>query len=215
MATVGATRVRFAVVITAAWLMMLLLLAAPALAQAQAPAGVNPMLPTIPSREARQTDGDWGLKKEQAALPTFIESIKGNDAAIEVAVGEGRLLTTKHPVNANGGSRFIAVGDPSIVDFEVLPNPQMIRLIGRRPGVTDLSITTADDQTYSFEIRVVYSLDLLRAQLRQLYPDADMKLAQIGANIVVEGQARSTAQVSNIVQTIQGYIDVLHGAPGS
>lgn len=165
-------------------------------------------LPMVPSRDARGTDGDWDAKVDKpVALPTFIETLKGNDAAIEVAVGQGRLLTTKHPVQTGNGARFIAVGDPSIVDFEVLPNPQMIRIIGRQPGVTDLSITTADNQTYSFEIHVVYNLDLLRAQLRQIFPDADVRLAQIGANVVVEGEARSTDQVSHILQTIQAHID--------
>jgi pilus assembly protein CpaC len=175
--------------------------------------GMN--LPSVPTRDPRSLDGDWAPKNDQPPLPTFIETLKGNDAAIEVGVGQGRLLTTKHPVQSGAGTRFIAVGDPSIVDFEVLPNPQMVRIIGKRPGVTDLSVTTADNQTYSFEIHVVYGLDLLRAQLKQMFPDADVRLAQIGANIVVEGQARSPGQVSTIIQTVQAHIDAQPGLKGS
>jgi pilus assembly protein CpaC len=181
-----------------------------AIAQAELPPPSQPArgmtLPPVPTRDPRSMEGDWAPKNDQPPLPTFIETLKGNDAAIEVGVGQGRLLTTKHPVQSGAGTRFIAVGDPSIVDFQVLPNPQMVRIIGKRPGVTDLSVTTADNQTYSFEIHVVYGLDLLRAQLKQMFPDADVRLAQIGANIVVEGQARSPAQVSNIIQTIQAHI---------
>jgi pilus assembly protein CpaC len=172
-------------------------------------------VPAVPTRDARDTSGNWDARQEKNALPTFIETLKGNDAAIQVTLGQGRLLTTKHPVQTGNGTRFIAVGDPSIVDFEVLPNPQMIRLIGRQAGVTDLSITTADNQTYSFEIHVVYDLELLRAQLRQLFPDADLKLAQIGANIVVEGEARSIVQVSNIVQAIQAHMEATKTGRGS
>jgi pilus assembly protein CpaC len=186
-----------------------------ALGQVELPAPTQParsaVLPSVPTRDPRSMEGDWAPKNDQPALPTFIETLKGNDAAIEVGVGQGRLLTTKHPVQSGAGTRFIAVGDPSIVDFEVLPNPQMVRLIGKRPGVTDLSVTTADNQTYSFEIHVVYGLELLRAQLKQMFPDADIRLAQIGANIVVEGQARSPAQASNIIQTIQAHIDAQPG----
>jgi pilus assembly protein CpaC len=172
-------------------------------------------LPMVPSRDARDTDGEWAPEREKNSLPTFIETLKGNDAAIEVALGQGRLLTTKHPVQTSNGTRFIAVGDPNIVDFEVLPNPQMIRIIGKQPGTTDLSITTADNQTYSFEIHVVYNLDLLRAQIRALYPDADVHLAQIGKNIVAEGEARSIDQVANIVRVLQAHIDSTKGGQGS
>jgi pilus assembly protein CpaC len=171
-------------------------------------------LPVVPSRDPRPAGEEWQSGSDKSAMPSFIESLKGNDAAIEVAVGQGRLLTTKHPVQTGNGTRFIAVGNPSIVDFEVLPNPQMIRIIGRQPGVTDLTITTADNQTYSFEIRVVFDLELLRAQLRQLFPDTDVRLAQIGANIVVEGEARSIDQVTNIVRIVQSHIDTTKGIHG-
>jgi len=46
----------------------------------------------------------------------------------------------------------------------------MIRLIGRRVGVTDLSIVAADGQTYSYEVHVVFDLEMLRAHLRQVFP---------------------------------------------
>jgi pilus assembly protein CpaC len=168
-------------------------------------------LPVVPTRDSRSVDGEWESGRDKTALPTFIESLKGNDAAIEVAVGQGRLLTTKNPVQTSNGARFIAVGDPSIVDFEVLPNPQLIRIIGKQAGVTDLSITTTDNQTYSFEIHVVYYLELLRAQLRQLFPDTDVRLAQIGANIIAEGEVRTIDQVSHIVQLLQAHIDTASG----
>ena len=107
-----------------------------ALAQFELPSPAAPargaVLPSVPTRDPRSMEGDWAPKTDQTAMPTFIETLKGNDAAIEVGVGQGRLLTTRHPVQSGVGTRFIAVGDPSIVDFEVLPNPQMVRIVGKR-----------------------------------------------------------------------------------
>ena len=99
----------------------------------------------------------------------------------------------------------IAIGDPSILEFEVLPNPHMIRLLGRRPGTTDLSITTVDGQTYSFEVHVAMDLELLRARLRQTFPDAILQVNTLRDHLVVEGEARSTAQVAEILQMIAAY----------
>jgi pilus assembly protein CpaC len=139
-------------------------------------------------------------------VASFIDSLRGNDAAIEVIVGQGRLLTLKSDIATKDRSAVVAVGDPTILEFDVLPNPRMLRLIGLRAGVTDLSITTADNQAYSFEVRVVYDLDLLRAQLRQAFPDVSLQLGQVRDHVVVEGEARSSVQVAQILQTIEVYL---------
>jgi pilus assembly protein CpaC len=92
------------------------------------------------------------------------------------------------------------------MEFEVLPNPRMIRVIGKRIGVSDLSMVTSDGQTISYEVHVVYDLDLLRAQLRQVFPDASLQLGQIREHVVVEGEARSTEQACRIVKTVENYL---------
>lgn len=140
-------------------------------------------------------------------MASFIDTLKANDAAFEVILGQGRLLTTKVDIATGEGTAVIAVGDPTVIDFQVLPNPRMIRVIGRRAGVTDLSITTADGEVYGFEVHVVYDLPLLRAQLKQVFPDAHLRLAQIREHLVVEGQARSPAQVSQILQATESYLE--------
>jgi pilus assembly protein CpaC len=188
--------------------------------------GIQPVLPVVPEQEPRpaessQDGGGWNTartKQDEAAVSTFIESVKGNDAALQVVVGQGRVLTTREPIATGQGTALIAVGDPTILDFEVMPNPRMVRLIGKRAGVTDLSITTSDSQVYNFEVHVGYDLELLRAQLMQVFPDALIRLGQIREHIVVEGQARSPAQVSRILQTIEAYlisVQVSHKVSGA
>ncbi|MCH8839179.1 MAG: pilus assembly protein N-terminal domain-containing protein [Planctomycetes bacterium] len=151
-------------------------------------------------------------------MAAFLDTLKGNDVAIQIVVGQGRMLTTRGPIATEAGDAMIAVGDPTILDFDVLPNPRMIRLLGKRAGVTDLSITTSENQVYNFEVHVGYDLELLRAQLRQVFPDAQIRFGQIREHLVVEGQARSPAQVTQILQSIEAYlasVQVPHAVGGS
>ncbi|MDB5350330.1 MAG: pulD [Planctomycetota bacterium] len=139
-------------------------------------------------------------------VPSFIESLGATSATIEVKIGQGRFLTLKEDLAAAGPRLpFIAVGDPTVVDF-YKAGPRQIRLIGKHLGTTDLSITTGSGKTYEFEVQVVADLDVLRGQLRAMFPDAGLKLAQLREKIVVEGQARDAAQVSRIVDAIESYV---------
>src|SRR5207302_1411622 len=76
-----------------------------------------------------------------------------------------------------------------------------------RIGITDLSVTTAAGRTYNFEVRVVMDLHILHAELRCLFPDARIKLSQLRDQLVVEGEARDTAQVDRIRRAIQNYLE--------
>jgi pilus assembly protein CpaC len=141
------------------------------------------------------------------SVASFVDGLTSNDAAFEVLVGEGRILATKEPLTApNKPPALVAVGDPTVIDFNVV-NPRQIRVSGLRMGVTDLSITTSDEKTYTFEVRVVADLNALRAQLHCLYPDAALKVSQVRDNLVVEGQARDSMQVARILDTIQAYLN--------
>ncbi len=143
------------------------------------------------------------------AASSFIDTLSQNDAMIEVVLGQGRLLVLKEdlvPGEADARESdvqpLIIVGNPEITDFEVL-GPRHIRLTGKRIGVTDLVVATRDQKTYSYQVSVVYELDLLQARIRQLFPDAHVRVAQMGRNLVVEGQARDTAQIRQILELVE------------
>ncbi|MCY2986398.1 MAG: pilus assembly protein N-terminal domain-containing protein [Planctomycetota bacterium] len=170
-------------------------------------------LPTVPVHEPRPGEGagpdqQWQTRREPGQAPTasLIESLRGNDAILEIVLGQGRLLTLKADLVGGRGRPVIAVGDPSVFEFDVLPNPRLLRLTGLRPGITDLSITTGDNQTYSFEVHVVYDLALLRTHLRQLFPDTQLRLSQMNEHLLVEGEARSIRQIDQILKTIEAYM---------
>ncbi|MEY4177683.1 MAG: Type secretion system protein precursor [Planctomycetota bacterium] len=176
----------------------------------------TPVLPTMNPRPGSgpTPDEQWSRVRpmtDNDSMGGFASPLQGTDATLELILGQGRLLTLKRPVFRGPRDAMIAIGDPSIVDFELLPNPQLMRLIARRAGVTDLTITGADGKTFSFEVRVVYDLPLLEAHLRQLFPDAMVKLSQIREHLVVEGQARSPQQVGQIIEVLDAFLGSMTG----
>jgi pilus assembly protein CpaC len=146
------------------------------------------------------------------SVRSFIEGFKQeNDAAFEVVVGQGRILTIREDITVGRNQPLIAVGDPTTIAFAVL-NPRQLRITGLRIGVTDLSITTATGRTFSFEVRVIRDLTPLTVRLREVFPDASLRLTQLREDIIVEGQARDTQQVENILETIQEYLRLIAAA---
>ena len=159
---------------------------------------VSTELPRLKLSERRPASGP-------GSVPSFVDSLKGNDAAFEVNVGQGRILTVKEDLAAGPNQPLIAAGDPSVIEFSVI-NSRQIRVTGLRVGVTDLSISTGRNQVYSFEVRVLADLSLLQGRLRAFFPDASIKLAQLRDHIVVEGEARDNAQVARIIETVTSYL---------
>lgn len=169
-----------------AWLSAALLLAAalPTAARGQEP---TPLPPSV----------------ADAPAASMFEGQPRADAPIEVRLGHGRILTLRDDLFAGGkAAPTIAVGDPGLLEFTAL-SARQIRLVGTRLGSTDLAVTAADGKTTSFDVRIVVDIQSLREQLRLIFPDAALKLAQIGTRLVVEGQARDAAQVAQILRVLR------------
>ncbi len=139
-------------------------------------------------------------------MEAFVEPLRGNDAAINLLVNQARILTLKKDITVGRAQPLIAAGDPTILDFVVI-NSRQLRITGRGFGVTDLSITTAQDETFAFEVRVVADLGLITSKLHAAFPDASVKLTQVRDHFVVEGEARDPAQITRIIETIRAYLN--------
>jgi pilus assembly protein CpaC len=159
---------------------------------------IAPTLPRVPLAPPRPAQGP-------NSTSSFVESLRGNDATIEILVNQARLLTLKQDVTVGPVQPLIAVGDPTILDFVVL-NPRQLRITGRGIGVTDLAITTARNETHIFEIRVLADLTLIHGKLRATFPDASIQLSQIRDHFVIEGEARDQAQITRIMETLRAYL---------
>src|SRR5262249_32067910 len=159
---------------------------------------IPPILPRVPVAPARPVEG-------ANSVGSFVDTLHGNDATFNVLVNQSRILTLKQDITEGPGRPLVAVGDPTIVDFTII-SPRQVRINGRGIGVTDLSITSARNETYSFEVRVQADLTLIQGKLRDTFPDASTKLSQFRDHIVVEGEARDPAQITRIIEMINAYL---------
>lgn len=142
-------------------------------------------------------------------LPSFVQSLSSKNGQFEVIVGQGRLITLTDDLSVPGRpSPVVAVSDPTVLDFDIV-GPRHIRINGQRIGATDLSIITADRESLTLEVLVVPDLDILRARIRAAFPDAQVELAALRQNIIVEGQARDPRQVAQIIQLLESYLDAI------
>jgi len=147
-----------------------------------------------------------------ASVMDLVNPMSTVDAVIELSVGQARTLTLKKPISEGKSVGVVAVGDPTIADFEVLPNPRMLRLSAKRAGLTDLTVILGDDSILTLQILVKYDLDLLRAELNQRFPDAAIRISQLRENIVLEGQVRTAAMASQIVGLADAWLSKSQGA---
>jgi len=143
-----------------------------------------------------------------AAVNAFVEgSSQTADATIEIRLGSSRLLTFKQPLAKPGGENpVIAFSDPGVADFEVLPTGRTLRMIGLRPGNSDLSITTSEGQTYSFLVRVNYDLDIIRTTVKEQFPSASVSITQLRNHVILSGQTRSAVQTVEIEATVRSLL---------
>jgi pilus assembly protein CpaC len=159
---------------------------------------IAPILPKVRLAPALPAQGP-------SSIGSFVDNLRGNDATFDVPVNQGRILTLKQDMTAGPTQPLIAVGDPSIIEFAVV-SPRQLRVTGLRVGVSDLAITTARNETYIFEVRVLADLTLIHGKLHAMFPDASIRLSQLRDHIVVEGEARDQAQITRIIQTLSAYL---------
>jgi pilus assembly protein CpaC len=129
------------------------------------------------------------------------------DGEFEIIAGGARLLTLRQEIARDGKVRpLIAAGSQGVIDFDVI-NSRVIRIVGRRIGVTDLTILTDKNEHYIFRIHVVYDLETLRARLKELFPDALVNVRQSRETLFITGEVRDVIQMRNVLRFINSHMN--------
>ncbi len=144
---------------------------------------------------------------DQDSVAGLLSSLQGQDSVFEVVVGRSKLLTLNEPLASfeNESIPVVATGDPTVIDFDILPNSQMIRVLGRRVGMTDLSVITRNGQAYTFQVKVSYDINVLTAFIKQRFPHSNIRIGQLYEHLIVEGEASGVQQSAQIIQLIESF----------
>ncbi len=140
-----------------------------------------------------------------ATTEPVVQSAAKAGQIVDIAIGESRFLDAAWPV------KKVAVADPSVADVDAV-SPTRIQIRGKALGMTDLALE--GEQGESWHARIAVSADTTRLQneLRKLFPDSDLDVAQVDQVIVVKGRlahAEDAAQLRELFKQAKlQYLDL-------
>ena len=145
-------------------------------------------------------------RRTQQEISNLVEGLSQVDAELKLVVGQARLLRLKRRLAQAEQQASISVADPTVLDLKPLADGRSLRLLGLRPGSTEFTLTLGDESHYGFRVDVTYDLAFLNRRLEQLFPTARIQATQLKDHLVLEGQARSISQVSDVIRTTEAYL---------
>jgi pilus assembly protein CpaC len=126
--------------------------------------------------------------------------IKDTEAEIALVEGQSRIIRTRRDV------KRIVIANPTVADVEILtdqPGGQFINLYGRSYGTTSLMIWDQSDRPVSFLVRVTLNTRDLESRIRQAFPGADVKVRQVGPQVILDGQVPDSKTMADIIQVVR------------
>ena len=149
------------------------------------------MIPDRPAFPRRS-----GPNKEVAAdLSNMIETVTEPEAEISLIEGQTKVIQSRRELTR------IVVSNPLIADVELLndqPNSRLVNLYGKSFGTTSLTMWDQTNRPVSFLVRVTLDTKDLGSRIRQAFPGADVKVRQVGPQIILDGQVPDSKTMSDI-----------------
>jgi pilus assembly protein CpaC len=122
-------------------------------------------------------------------VPT-ITVAAGDFASRPVALGVSKSVVIDLPRDI----KDVLVADPNIANA-VVRSSRRVYIIGIKVGQTNVFVFDAEGrQMAGFDIAVTRDLNGIRSALRQVVPDADIRVEGIGEGIILSGTAQSQAE---------------------
>ncbi|HUT09544.1 MAG TPA: pilus assembly protein N-terminal domain-containing protein [Thermoguttaceae bacterium] len=142
----------------------------------------------------------------RAKVDTLIREILDPEISIEIDSQRSKLIRTNEPV------RQFSITDPDVLEV-VQFSAQEFELIGGEPGQTTLTLWFGDQVLrYLVEVTrdesdqqlVEDQYGKLQDRINEMFPDSMVQLIPIADKLIVRGQARDSAEASEILSLIAG-----------
>src|SRR4051794_12332408 len=141
-------------------------------------------------------------------VANMIELVKDPEAEIAVVVGQSKVIQTKRTLTR------VYVSNPTIADVELLadqPDSRLLNVYGRSFGNTSLTLWDDTNRPVSFLVRVSLDTKELETRINQAFPGAQVKVRQVSAQIILDGQVPDSKMMADILQVVQ---TVVRTSPG-
>src|SRR5271157_248051 len=158
--------------------------------------GLLPALPPGPT--PRRTYGEVA-----GDVSNLIEKILEPEAEIALVAGECKVVQTKRTLTR------VVVANPQVADVELLadqPEARLLNVTGKSFGTTSLTLWDESNRPVSFFVRVTVDSKELETRVNQAFPGAQVKVRQVGSQIILDGQVPEAKMMSDILQVVQAAI---------
>lgn len=117
---------------------------------------------------------------------------KGSTGTLDLASGEGRILSFKAPVDS------VLVAEPGIADLQVV-SPGVIYVFGKAPGETSLIALGPDgEQLASLNLAVNSATQGISRSLQALNPGSSARVSGAGNRVVASGSVKSVGEATDL-----------------
>lgn len=125
-----------------------------------------------------------------------IESIE----LMQLSTGKSMVLPLKAPAVR------LAVGNPEVADV-VLINPKEVYLLGKKVGLTNVTIWTQDGNTTMMDVSVGIDLNSLRSLMQRLMPtEKHVQVHALGDTLVMSGSVSDPIRLQRLVALAEVFI---------
>lgn len=122
------------------------------------------------------------------------------DSKIELETKKGVLLRLDRP------AATVFIANPDIADIQV-KSPRLIYILAKQPGETTLyAVDAAERVLANLQISVKHNLSRLNRALRNLLPDADIKLTSVDTSLVLSGSVETATEAEDARRLAQSMI---------
>ena len=136
-------------------------------------------------------------------MSNLIEMIQEPEAEIAVVAGESKIIQTKRTLTR------MVMANPLVADVELLadqPDARLLNVTGKSFGTTSLTLWDETNRPVSFLVRVTLDTKELETRVNQAFPGAQVKVRQVGSQIILDGQVPEAKMMSDILQVVQSAI---------
>ncbi len=158
--------------------------------------GLVPGRPPGPTPRRSNDEVDRDVKN-------LIEKIQEPEAEIALVAGECKVVQTKRILTR------VVVANPQVADVELLvdePESRFLNVTGKSFGTTSLTLWDKSNRPVSFLVRVTVDSKELETRVNQAFPGAQVKVRQVGSQIILDGQVPEAKMMSDILQVVQAAI---------
>ncbi|MGA2706176.1 MAG: pilus assembly protein N-terminal domain-containing protein [Isosphaeraceae bacterium] len=136
-------------------------------------------------------------------VSNLIEMIQEPEAEIALVAGECKVVQTKRTLTR------LVVANPQVADVELLtdqPEARLLNVTGKSFGTTSLTLWDESNRPVSFLVRVTVDSKEMETRVNQAFPGAQVKVRQVGSQIILDGQVPEAKMMADILQVIQSAI---------